>query len=189
MNFVLKPFSRQMRSTGFTLVELMVTIAVLAIVAALGAPSLQRFMLQRAVASHVDAFASAVRLTRSEALKRGSPVTMCMSTTTDEEKPSCADAASKGWHSGWLIFVDRDDVGTVDDSDEILRVQQPFSSSGGITSTKRYVTFQANGISFNGAATATFRPALSESSADYPSLSKAVCVSKQGRARSCEVPA
>jgi type IV fimbrial biogenesis protein FimT len=176
---------RRLQSTGFTLIELLVTIAVLAIVAALGAPSLQRFMPQRAVASQVDAFTSAIRLTRSEALKAGSPVTMCMSITTDQKNPTCAANADSGWGEGWLVFIDRDDIGKVDDNDEILRVQQPFSSTGGITSIERYVTFQANGISLNAASTVKFKPKPDSSSPDFTGLTRSVCVSKQGRARSC----
>jgi type IV fimbrial biogenesis protein FimT len=173
------------RMRGLTLVELLVTLALVALLLTLAVPSFKAQILRSRIASDIDLFHSSLRLTRSEALKRGSTVTMCMSTTAGELKPACATDASAGWHSGWIIFVNRDEPGVLGDNDYLLRVQGSTSGSDRITSNdKRYISFYANGLAGGGGLTASFDP-VNASDADRERFKRDLCVSPQGRVKPC----
>lgn len=136
---------------GFTLVELMVTVAILVILLAIGVPAMQGFLASRQVAGKADALASAIRFARSEALKRAQPVTICQTTTADSVTPTC-DTGTGDWNSGWLVFVDNAPAdGSYDKDKELLvKVQQAFTASGEFKtndSKDRTITFTADGLS------------------------------------------
>ncbi len=80
---------------GFTLVELLVTVAVLAVVLTLGLPALQRTLERNRVTSDANRLVSALHLARSEAVKRGEPVLVCSS--------SDGQACGGGWAQGWIV--------------------------------------------------------------------------------------
>lgn len=79
------------RNAGFTLVELLVTIAVFAIIATLAVPSMQQLMASQRVRSVASDIASDLVIARNEAVKRGDSVQL-------------APAAS-GWAGGWTLKV------------------------------------------------------------------------------------
>jgi type IV fimbrial biogenesis protein FimT len=82
---------------GFTLIELMMTIAVLAVLVTLAAPSFDSAILNGKLTSFANNFLASTRLARSEAIKRNAPVTLCRS----NDGATCA--TSGGWEQGWII--------------------------------------------------------------------------------------
>lgn len=82
---------------GFSLIELMVAIALLAIMATLAAPSLQTLIQNNRAAAISNDLVSSVRLARSEAVSRAQQMTLCPST----DGAACAN--STNWATGWLI--------------------------------------------------------------------------------------
>lgn len=162
---------------GFTLLELMVTVTILVILLAIGAPQLQAFLSKRAVSTQADIFASALRKARSEAIKRGQRVTICPSEAPEASPPSCA-ASSTDWSTGWLIFVDKGDTSKAYDAkDELLAVQQALPSTGGIQldSSQVSVNFAANGLAVGDNATFKVRPVAHGSPAGDVNL-RTLCV-------------
>lgn len=139
------------RSRGFTLVELMVTVAILVILLAIGVPAMQGFLASRQVAGKADALASAIRFARSEALKRSQSVTICQTTTADSVTPSC-DTGTGDWNSGWLVFVDNAPAdGSYDKDKELLiKVQQALPGNGVFKivgdKKQRTINFTADGL-------------------------------------------
>ena len=85
----MKPHSHPSYQSGFTLVELMVTIAILAILTALAAPAMGDFISGQRVRTLASDFNMVLIKTRSEAIKRNRSVTL--------------NANSQGWNSGWTI--------------------------------------------------------------------------------------
>lgn len=94
-------------SDGFTLIELMVTVSVLAIILGLGIPNLREFLVRNQASQIVTEFASDVARTRVEAINRNNCVSMCLSANTASAltggTPTCATAGSN-WQAGWIIF-------------------------------------------------------------------------------------
>jgi type IV fimbrial biogenesis protein FimT len=106
------------RQIGFSLVELMFTVALLGILAALAIPSFRTMLVKRSVLSASDSLVSDMRLARSEALKRSTRTVICRSTNG----ASCAGVGN--WQTGWIVFVDMNSNGTVDAGDDLVKVQQ-----------------------------------------------------------------
>ena len=115
---------------GFTLIELMVTLAVAAILLAVAVPSYQNFVATSRLASQANDFITALNFARSEAVKRGANVTVCASSNGT----SCVGA----WAAGWIVSS----AGTV------IRVQHALGGSstlnGGANVTSN-ITFSSTG--------------------------------------------
>ena len=114
-------------SAGFTLQEMLVVMAIMGIVAAMAVPSFRDFAIQRSIAAQITDLTSALRLARSEALKRGREVSLC---PTDDPsvangRPKCTN--SRDWKKGYLVFI-----GSIYANDQYIRVQQPYSNGGSI---------------------------------------------------------
>jgi len=92
---------------GLTLVELLVTLAVLAIVIAIGIPSLNRYAESNRSASQTNLIVGTLASARSEAIKRGVDVTICAS-KNPTTAPGCDTAQ---WELGWIVFADNDQDG------------------------------------------------------------------------------
>ena len=112
-------------SRGFTLIELMVAITVMAILLGLGVPAFREFTRNNRVTAAQNDLVTALNLARSESLKRNRPVTVCAS--TDGE--SCSGETE--WGSGWIAFTDRGVAGELDpdDDDVLLQVWMLTNSS------------------------------------------------------------
>lgn len=89
------------KSSGFTLIELMVTLAVAAIALGIAIPSFNDAIANNRSAGLGTELLAAINYARSESVKQGKRVTLCPS----ENGTSCLESAT-GWPKGWLVFVD-----------------------------------------------------------------------------------
>ncbi len=112
--FIFRQMRPQLWCRGFTLIELMVTLAVLAIVVAMAAPSFNSMIANNRSSGMATELTAALNFARSEAIKRVKPVSICPSS----DGVACLTGAD--WPKGWLVFVDKAtsdsaavDVGTV----------------------------------------------------------------------------
>lgn len=92
------------KQQGFTLYELMITIAVAAIILSFGVPGYMSFIQNSRATTHTNDLVTALNLARSEATRRARNVTVCSS--IDGE--TCAGAAD--WSTGWVVLDANDDV-------------------------------------------------------------------------------
>jgi type IV fimbrial biogenesis protein FimT len=131
-------------NSGFTLIELMVTVSVAAIILSTAVPGFRQLIQNNKVATEINAFVSALHLARSEAIKRGKDVTVCKSA----DSASCV--TTNGWEQGWIAFVDdKATANQVDVGEEILRVYGPLGSGTtlrGNANVVNTVTFRASGF-------------------------------------------
>lgn len=124
---------------GFTLIELMVTIAVLAVVIAIAAPSFTSVIQSnRTTALHHEVL-GAIQVARSEAVKRRKDVIICRT----EDQGICKDGAD--WSAGWLIR----EVGG-----DVLRVWDPVAGMA-LTGPIAGVVFRSSGMANAGTAFTT----------------------------------
>jgi type IV fimbrial biogenesis protein FimT len=112
------------KTAGFTVLELMVVVAIVAILMAIGVPSYRYVTNANRIAGEVNGLLGDMQYARSEAIKQGLTVTACSSS----DGASCNGTATT-WQSGWIVFVDLNSSGTVDAGDTVLRVQKAFSGS------------------------------------------------------------
>lgn len=112
------------RTPGFTLIELMVTIAVASILLTLAVPSFQSMVENNSLTTQINLLVGALNGARSEAVKRGQRVTICKS----NDATNCAD--SGGYEQGWIMFVEEDDFGVRDPGSETLLRAGEASKAG-----------------------------------------------------------
>jgi len=98
---------------GLTIPELMIAIAIFAILVSVAVPQFNNLMRRQELNSKVSLLKSTLAYARNEAISRRKDVVICG--TTDGE--TCADSAD--WSSGWLVFVD-EDTDNVFDTDDLL---------------------------------------------------------------------
>ncbi|APW39031.1 hypothetical protein RD110_18955 [Rhodoferax koreense] len=99
----LSPYLRKHR-LGFTLIELMVTVSVVAILGALAVPSLRGFFVRNAFSSIGNEFQGSLLRARNEAVSKNICATMCMSNTVDAAVPFCKQSG-QDWQVGWIVFM------------------------------------------------------------------------------------
>jgi type IV fimbrial biogenesis protein FimT len=121
---------------GITLIELLVTLAIIAILIALVTPSFETVIHKNRIAATANLLNSSLQLARSEAITRGLRVTICKSASVDQAQPVCSQAAN--WQDGWLAFANQGHDCTVDAGDELLKVFQPASDQVTITATSSF---------------------------------------------------
>lgn len=171
---------------GFTLLELMMVIAIVATLITLGAPSFKRLIQSSKVSSNVNSFLSDIRQTRSEAINRGGNVVMCRSDDPEAANPVCSSGfGSHGWASGWIIFQDLNNDGQKSSAEPLLRIQSPITSLDSIMESKiipsNRFRFTATGrlLNMDSATTLKFG-----GDPRFPlDIQRTVCVSVGGRAR------
>lgn len=109
--------------SAFTLIELMIAIAVAAVVLTLGVPGFNNVMQRNQLTAHINELVSTLHFARSEAVRRNTSVKVCHSA----DGVNCGGA---GYEEGWIIFIDDNGNDVWDDPDEeLIRVNEGISSN------------------------------------------------------------
>ncbi len=101
------------RQRGFTLMELMVVLAIAGLILGLAVPNMRDFMRNNRLAGGANELLAALSVARSEAIKRQLPlpggVAVCATSDPDTDStPSCSGAWAAGASSAWIVWVDAD---------------------------------------------------------------------------------
>lgn len=132
------------RSCGFTLTELMVTLAIAAILISFAAPSFSGIMKDSQLTVSLNDFISALNLARSDAIRRGDRVTLCKSS-----EPYVECSTNGGWEQGWIIFVDSNNFSVRDPDEDIIHVHGALEHGISITGNapvKNYISYINTGV-------------------------------------------
>jgi len=173
------------RNFGFTLIELMVVMAIAAILLSLAAPSLSGLVRSSSMSNAVNTFMADARFARSSAVSLGGAVIMCRSDNPSAATPTCGTGpgtGGNGWVSGWIIFQDLDGNGNHNATDPLLRVQGPLTSVNSIGNSSTKLEFTGTGrLKSLSSGTMTLQFG---SAPNFPNdAQRVVCVSLGGRVR------
>ncbi len=124
------------RDAGFSVIELLVTLVLLAISVSLAVPSLQQFSANNQVQAAGNSIVSGLNMARFNAITTGEETTICPTANGS----SCSEGS---WNSGWIVFVDLDDDAAAD-ADELVRIVE---LEGNIQSSgfANALTFESSG--------------------------------------------
>lgn len=124
--------------TGFTIIELMIVVALVAVLLTIGIPGFQGMVQDNRRASASVEMVSALQAARSEAIKQNQAVTLCP--TADNTNCSGGNA----WEIGWMTFIDEDEDGAHDASEDLLNTGSPLAAIA-VSSTFESLTYRSNG--------------------------------------------
>ncbi|MCP4235443.1 MAG: prepilin-type N-terminal cleavage/methylation domain-containing protein [Aestuariibacter sp.] len=154
--------------SGFTLIELMVTVGIAGIVMAFAIPSMSAFVKNERLTSASNNLLADIMLARNKAVERNQPVIVCAS----------SDQATCGgdFEDGWIVTIDTDSNGA---GDQIIKIMQ--ETTGGITfSGSTSVNFDSRGFRPAGAANVTI--SICDDRPNPEDYAKTISLSATGRA-------
>lgn len=156
---------------GFTLIELMATLAVLGIFASIAIPSFQGLLVRERTSAAANELLAGIQQARSEAVKMGRNSTLC------PRNPANLESCGTNWSDGWVVRVDR------------------TANASGVQTTVRSTGPVSAGVTIGSTASGTppqiqFRP-LGQTTGvvtftlvhNNPSVTRRVCVYASGQSR------
>jgi type IV fimbrial biogenesis protein FimT len=130
--------SKSRRERGFTLLELMTTLAVAAVLIAVGVPQLRDLTIQQRITGAAQDLHIDLALARNEAVTRATNVSVCPST----DLVACTN---DGWGNGRLTFIDANADGVVDAGELVVKQSQPIATGLTAGPAAGFVTFNSRG--------------------------------------------
>ena len=129
------------KNSGFTLLELLITVALISILAAFAIPSMRTFSQNDRLTTNINTMIGHLAYARSEAVKRSAQVSICVSS-------NATNCIGGNWEDGWIVYVDSDGNGSFNaGTEEILRANQALDGANAFTTTYgNQVTYDSRGF-------------------------------------------
>jgi type IV fimbrial biogenesis protein FimT len=129
--------------TGFTLLELMLTLTIVSVIVGLAVPNFREFIKNSRMTSGANDLLASLQLARSESIKRRGPVAVCPSADPQDAQPACA-ATFNG--NGWVVWWDKDDDGVIDPGEDVLGRHDALDASLRLTESVNLTRYQPSGF-------------------------------------------
>lgn len=161
MKTPITPFVVQRAASGFTLIELMIAVAILAILLGIAAPNFREAVLNARMSAQANDLLGDLNLARAEAVRRDRRVYLC----TSNNGTACT---ASPWNSGWIVFVDLDNDATPTQDlpgEAALKTRPALNTGNSMTVTgdlpggngaARYVLYRPSGTSNVGGLNVVF---------------------------------
>jgi type IV fimbrial biogenesis protein FimT len=173
---------------GFTLIELMVVIAIIAIGLGMAAPSVRTLTLNARMSAQANDLLADLAMARSEAIKRNVRVAICSSSNG----LACTGGTAlrpTPWETGRIVFVDTNQNGARDDGEDILRTAPEAPVGSTVTAQgdaaageARTVHYRPSGSMSPGGAEVVFTLCDERTAAAGVGAGRTVRVNNTGRA-------
>lgn len=129
------------REAGFTIIELLTTLAVVAVGLSAAAPSLKNLSAENQVTAANNIIVSGLNLARSSAITSGNDITICPTV----DGVNCSEVS---WEKGWVVYNDLDNDDNAD-AEEVIRVVT-FESQLSASGFDNQIVFQPDGTTAMG---------------------------------------
>jgi len=115
------------KNSGFTLLELMIVLAVVSILVMIAIPSMTTFTQNDRLTTNINTLVGHLAYARSEAVKTSQQVSICSSND--------AATCSGGWDDGWIVYIDADADNSFTAGEVVIRAQQALGGNNTLTAT------------------------------------------------------
>lgn len=138
-----------LKQRGLTLVELMITIAIAAILITIGGPGISSILQQNRIVADINDLSAIARIARFTAVDQSTPVTLC---PTSDYTTCTTD-----WSKSKMAFIDDNSNGKHESAEMMLGTTEKINSNNTLSGISGTLTFQADG-SISSAATIKICP-------------------------------
>ncbi len=159
--------------SGFTLLELLATLTIAAILALLVVPTFHTLLMNNRMSTQIDELMTALQGARSQAISRQQHIVLCPSI----DQVTCLN--SSAWQTGWIMFADRNNNQQFDRMDRPLRVHNTTNKGLSISGSngRQRIVLRPDGTAGGSNASFTFCDARG------PGQARAVMLALNGRPR------
>jgi len=188
------------RARGFTLIEVLVVITISAILLAIGIPMFNSSIASMRASESANSLVASLELARTEAIRRGTTVSLCRVTSTNPTACDGSAAASfvaGDWAAGWLVYADLGGsaVGAFNNgTDERIQIQAPVAPGGAPRSqilntagAVDVITFRPDGLRVTGGAQLNFRVAYPQAAQGTALSCRSVAIDVSGRVSTARI--
>jgi type IV fimbrial biogenesis protein FimT len=134
---------RPRRMAGVSLIELLAVVAIVAILMGIGMSSYKNITTSYRMSGEINGLLGDMQYARSEAIKQGQNVTVCVSITGTD-----CSANNYNWNLGWIVFIDANNAkSTGGNSALVMRAQPAFTSTDTLTDGVTWnISFDREGL-------------------------------------------
>jgi type IV fimbrial biogenesis protein FimT len=180
----LKTPRRTRRAGGFTLIEMMTSLAIIAIVGSIAVPTLRTMILNSRLTTVANDMLGSLMNARTEAVKRQSQVVLCATPDATAALPACSGNGA----TGWVVFQDTNGNWALDANETIIERRPGIDSSISVRADGSIIAFSPAGFAVPTAALTPMRSVVLCDSRGIVatgtnSTARAVTISVTGRAR------